>query len=145
MSGRETRIVIAGFGGQGVVVAGNILARGCVIEDKNVTGMVSYGAEMRGGTANATVIVSDEEISSPFVVRPDVAIILNQPSLDKFESQLGDGGLVVVNSSLTSRDVERDDLEMAPFDAKGGLGKMYQLFGAEMDKLINELNEELVA
>ena len=117
MSGRETKIVIAGFGGQGVVVAGNIIARGCVIEDKNVTGMVSYGAEMRGGTANATVIVSDGEIASPFVEHPDAAIILNQPSLDKFESRLAGGGLVVMNSSLTSRDVERSDLDVVKVEA----------------------------
>jgi len=124
MSGRETKIVIAGFGGQGVVVAGNILARGCVIEDKNVTGMVSYGAEMRGGTANATVIVSDEEIASPFVERPDAAIILNQPSLDKFESRLADGGLVVMNSSLTGRDVERSDLDVVKVEATDAANRL---------------------
>ncbi|MEE9366223.1 MAG: 2-oxoacid:acceptor oxidoreductase family protein, partial [Dehalococcoidales bacterium] len=67
MTNHETRIIIAGFGGQGVVVAGNIIARACVIEGKNVAGMISYGAEMRGGTANATVIISDGEIASPFV------------------------------------------------------------------------------
>ena len=117
MSGRETKIIIAGFGGQGVVVAGNIIARGCVIENKNVTGMVSYGAEMRGGTANATVIISDGEIASPFVEHPDAAIILNQPSLDKFESRLGEGGLVVMNSSLTIRDVERPDLDVVKVEA----------------------------
>ena len=81
MMNQEAKITIAGFGGQGVVVGGNIIARACVIENKNVIGMVSYGAEMRGGTANATVIVSDEEIASPFVDRPTHAIVLNQPGV----------------------------------------------------------------
>jgi 2-oxoglutarate ferredoxin oxidoreductase subunit gamma len=117
MSNHETKIIIAGFGGQGVVVAGNIIARACVIEDKNVCGMISYGAEMRGGTANATVVISDEEIASPFVDRPDVVIIMNQPSLDKFEDMIVSGGLAVMNTSLVDRDVRRDDLETAKIDA----------------------------
>ena len=96
MTDHETKIIIAGFGGQGVVVAGNIIARACVIEGKNVTGMVSYGAEMRGGTANATVVISDGEIASPFVERPDIAIIMNQPSLDKFEDLIVSSGLAVL-------------------------------------------------
>ena len=117
MSNHETKIIIAGFGGQGVVVEGNIIARACLIEDKNVCGMVSYGAEMRGGTANATVVISDEEIASPFVDRPDVVIIMNQPSLDKFEDMIISGGLAVMNTSLVDRDVRRDDLETAKIDA----------------------------
>ena len=101
---------MAGFGGQGIVVIGNIIARACVIEDKNVTGMVSYGAEMRGGTANATVVVSDQEIASPYVVHPTHAIILNHPSLDRFEPDIVEGGLVLLNASLMQRDIERKDL-----------------------------------
>ncbi|MBL7215816.1 MAG: 2-oxoacid:acceptor oxidoreductase family protein [Phycisphaerae bacterium] len=111
MDKQQAKIIMAGFGGQGIVVIGNILARGCVIEDKNVTGMVSYGAEMRGGTANATVVLSDEEIASPYVVHPTHAIILNHPSLDRFEPELVEGGLVLLNTSLMQRDVERKDLE----------------------------------
>ena len=117
MTSQETKILIAGFGGQGVVVAGNIIARACVIEDKNVTGMISYGAEMRGGTANATVIISDAEIVSPFVERPNIAIIMNQPSLDKFEPTIVSGGLAVLNTSLVDRDLKRDDLDAAKIDA----------------------------
>lgn len=108
----ELKIVIAGFGGQGVVLAGNLIARGCMIESRNVTGMVSYGVEMRGGTANSTVIVSDERIASPVVGRPGAAIILNQPSLDKFEPVIEDGGAVVINTSLVKRSVERNDLDV---------------------------------
>ena len=112
MQNNETRIVIAGFGGQGVVLTGNIIARACVKEDKFVTGMVSYGVEMRGGTANAGVIVSDEPIGSPFVIRPNLGIILNRPSLDKFEPRLVSGGTIILNSSMTERDIERDDLNV---------------------------------
>jgi 2-oxoglutarate ferredoxin oxidoreductase subunit gamma len=106
----ETKILIAGTGGQGVVVVGNILARSCVIEQKNVVGMVAYGAEMRGGTAYATVILSEEEIGSPFVDRPDMAIILNRPSLDKFEPDILPGGLALLNTSLTGSVLKRGDL-----------------------------------
>ncbi len=117
MTDHETKIIIAGFGGQGVVVAGNIIARACVIEGKNVAGMISYGAEMRGGTANATVVISDREIASPFVERPDIAIIMNQPSLDKFEEMIVSRGLAVLNTSLVDRDVQRQDLEVAEIEA----------------------------
>ncbi len=119
MTNHETRIIIAGFGGQGVVVAGNIIARACVIEGKNVTGMISYGAEMRGGTANATVIISDRELASPFVEKPDIAIIMNQPSLDKFEDMIVSGGLAVLNTSLVDRAVQRQDLDFVEIEASG--------------------------
>jgi len=112
MNNSETKIVIGGFGGQGVVLAGTILARAAMAEDRFVTQMVSYGAEMRGGTANSTVVISDSEIASPVIERPDVAIILNQPALDKFEERIVSGGLVVVNSSMVAREVQRDDLEV---------------------------------
>jgi len=119
LTDHETKIIIAGFGGQGVVVAGNIIARACVIEGKNVTGMVSYGAEMRGGTANATVVISNGEIASPFVERPDIAIIMNQPSLDKFEDLILSRGLAVLNTSLVDRNVQREDLDVAKIEASG--------------------------
>ena len=110
MDKQQAKIIIAGFGGQGIVVIGNLLARACVIEGINVTGMVSYGAEMRGGTANATVVISDEDIASPYVVHPTHAIILNHPSLDRFEPELVEGGLVLLNTSLMQREVDRKDL-----------------------------------
>ena len=117
MMAKEMKLVIAGFGGQGVVVAGNILARACMAEGKNITGMVSYGAEMRGGTANSTIVISDTWIASPIVEKPDVAIVLNQPSLDKFEERMAPKGLVVINSSMTEREVERVDLEVIKVNA----------------------------
>lgn len=106
----ETRIIIAGFGGQGAVAMGNVIARACMIEGKNLTGMVAYGPEMRGGTASATVVISDDEIACPFVETPDCAIILNQQSLDKFENDVVPGGLIVVNTSIARQPVKRTDL-----------------------------------
>ncbi len=110
MNNRSTNITIAGSGGQGIVVVGNLIARACVIEGKNVSGWVAYGAEMRGGTANATVVVSEEEIACPFVETPDMAIMLNQPSLERFESTIAAGGTVLLNTSTIQRPVQRDDL-----------------------------------
>jgi 2-oxoglutarate ferredoxin oxidoreductase subunit gamma len=106
----EYKIIIAGFGGQGIVLAGNLLARACIFEDKYVTGMVAYGAEMRGGTANATIIISDAEIASPVVETPDIGVFLNQPSLDRFENDLAPRSLVITNASLVDRKPARTDL-----------------------------------
>jgi 2-oxoglutarate ferredoxin oxidoreductase subunit gamma len=109
---KETRIVIAGFGGQGVVLAGNLLAQACVEEGKNVSMMVAYGAEMRGGTANSTVVISQGTIYSPVVVRPNIAVVLNTPSLEKFEPSVTAGGLIVANQSMMNRAVKRSDLKV---------------------------------
>lgn len=117
MTNQEKQIVIAGFGGQGIVVIGNIIARAAVIEDKHVSGMVCYGAEMRGGTANATVIVSDELIYNPVVTQPDIAIILNNPSLDRFEPQVKEGGCILVNTSMINRSPRRNDVNVIEVDA----------------------------
>lgn len=111
------KIIIAGFGGQGIVLIGNLIARACVIENKNVVGMVAYGAEMRGGTAYATVVVSNDEIGSPIVDHPNTAIILNQPSLDKFEPDIRPGGLILVNTSMAQRGLKRQDLHRIEIDA----------------------------
>jgi 2-oxoglutarate ferredoxin oxidoreductase subunit gamma len=106
----ETRIIIAGFGGQGAVALGNVIARACMIEGKNLTGMVAYGPEMRGGTASATVVISDDEIACPFVETPDCAIILNQQSLDKFEADIVPGGLILINTTIARQPAKRTDL-----------------------------------
>lgn len=92
--------IIAGFGGQGVMLMGNILAYAAMAEKKNVTYMPVYGVEMRGGTANCTVVISDTPIGSPIIQRPVSAIVMNLPSLDKFGPRVKAGGLLVVNSSL---------------------------------------------
>jgi len=107
----ETSIIIAGFGGQGVLFAGQLLTYAGMDAGRHVTWIPSYGPEMRGGTANCTVIISDETIGAPLVARPDVAIVLNQPSFDKYEPLVKPDGLLVVNSSVVSKESERTDIE----------------------------------
>jgi 2-oxoglutarate ferredoxin oxidoreductase subunit gamma len=107
----QTEIIFAGFGGQGALFAGQLLAFAALDAGKEVTWIPSYGPEMRGGTANCTVVVADEEIGSPLVRNPKAAIVMNLPSLDKYESKLAPGGVLVANSSLSNRGPERDDLE----------------------------------
>ncbi len=106
----QTEIVIAGFGGQGVLFAGQVLAYAAMDNGKEVTWIPSYGPEMRGGTANCTVIIADEEIGSPLVRNPKAFIAMNLPSLDKYESAVVKGGTLIVNSSLIERRVQREDL-----------------------------------
>ncbi len=106
----QTEIVIAGFGGQGVLFAGQVLAYAAMDSGKIVTWIPSYGPEMRGGTANCTVIIADEEIGSPLVRNPKAAIVLNLPSLDKYESVVVPGGVLVANSSLINRGPSRGDI-----------------------------------
>lgn len=107
----QTEIVIAGFGGQGVMFAGQVLAYAAMDNNKEVTWIPSYGPEMRGGTANCTVIVADEEIGSPLVLNPKAAIVLNLPSLDKYESLVAPGGVLIANSSLVNRQPVRTDFD----------------------------------
>lgn len=110
-------IVIAGFGGQGVLSMGKILAYSGLMEDKEVTWFPSYGPEQRGGTANVTVILSDKPISSPIVNEYDVAIILNQPSLAKFESQVKPGGILIYDPSGFQSPPTRNDIYIYKIDA----------------------------
>lgn len=115
----ETSVVIAGFGGQGVLFAGQLLAYAGMENGRFVTWIPSYGPEMRGGTAHCTVIISDRPIGAPTVTHPDIAIVFNQPSFDKYEPLVKPGGLLVVNSSLITTPAVRDDIELAlvPADA----------------------------
>ncbi|MFC1799349.1 2-oxoacid:acceptor oxidoreductase family protein [Candidatus Eisenbacteria bacterium] len=106
-----TKVIMAGFGGQGVVLMGTLLSYSAMVEGKHTTFFPSYGAEMRGGTANCSVVVSDDEIASPVVNRPDCIVAMNIASLEKFESRVKPGGTIFVNSSLIKRKVERDDVE----------------------------------
>ena len=105
-----TEIIFAGFGGQGVILAGKILTLAGMSEDKYVSHIPSYGAEMRGGTANCSVIVSDEEVASPVIEKPDVVVALNKPSMTKFEKWLKPGGLLIYNSSLIDIEPSRKDI-----------------------------------
>jgi len=104
--------VIAGFGGQGVLFAGKVLVYSGLYEGKDVTWFPSYGPEMRGGTANCTAIVSDEEIGSPQVLNPTTVIVMNQPSLDKYEDLVVENGYLVVNTSMVNRKSKRDDIHV---------------------------------
>lgn len=113
----QQEVIIAGFGGQGVLFAGQLLSYTALDEGKKVTWIPSYGPEMRGGTANCTVVVSDEEIGSPFVNNPTAVLAMNLPSLEKFESQVKAGGVLVVNSSMVNRGVERDDIKVVSIPA----------------------------
>lgn len=106
----QTEIVLSGFGGQGALFAGHILAMAALAEEKHVTWLPSYGPEMRGGTAHCTVIVADEPIGAPLVERPAIAIVLNKPSLTKYEPLVRRDGLLLVNSSLVAESPTRDDL-----------------------------------
>jgi 2-oxoglutarate ferredoxin oxidoreductase subunit gamma len=107
----QTEIIFAGFGGQGVLFAGQVLAFAAMDAGRDVTWMPSYGPEMRGGTANCTVVIADEEIGSTTVKYPKAAVVMNLPSLDKFESLVVPGGVLIVNSSLVNRNPTRTDIE----------------------------------
>jgi len=113
----EEKIVSAGFGGQGVLLIGKLLALAGMSEGKHVSWVPSYGPAMRGGTANCTVIVSDGEISSPLAPEPDSIIIMNKPSLEAFEPQLKKGGLLVMNSSLIDIKPSRSDITVVSIPA----------------------------
>ena len=105
-----TQILIAGFGGQGVLFAGKFLAYKGLIADKQVSWLPSYGPEMRGGTANCSVIISDEPVGSPIVGTPDVLVAMNLPSLKKYENDVVSGGIIIVDSALIAEKVARDDV-----------------------------------
>ena len=106
-----TQILIAGFGGQGVLFAGKFIAYKGLLEGKQVSWLPSYGPEMRGGTANCSVIISDDPVGSPIVSTPDVLVAMNLPSLDKYEETAAKGAKVFIDSTLISRKVERDDVD----------------------------------
>lgn len=113
----KKEIIIAGFGGQGVLSMGKIFAYAGLMEGKEVTWMPAYGPEQRGGTANVTVIVSDDKISSPILSQFDIAILLNQPSLDKFENKIKPGGTLIYDSFGISKEPKRTDIEIYRIDA----------------------------
>jgi 2-oxoglutarate ferredoxin oxidoreductase subunit gamma len=120
----KQEIIIAGFGGQGVLSMGKILAYSGLMEGMEVSWMPSYGPEQRGGTANVTVILSDKPISSPILNEYDVAIILNQPSLDKFEGKVKPGGILIYDSYGIKGDIRRTDINVYCVDAKDAATEM---------------------
>jgi 2-oxoglutarate ferredoxin oxidoreductase subunit gamma len=106
----QKEIIIAGFGGQGVLFGGQVLAYAAMDAGKEVTWIPSYGPEMRGGTANCTVIIADDEIGSPLVKNPPLAVALNLPSFDKYEETMAPGGTLIVNQSMVDRGAKRTDI-----------------------------------
>ena len=120
----KKEIIISGFGGQGVLSMGKILAYSGLMEDKEVTWMPAYGPEQRGGTANVTVIVSDEKISSPILSKFDIAIVLNQPSLEKFEPKLKPGGILIYDGYGILNPPTRKDITVYRIDAMDKAAEM---------------------
>ena len=120
----KKEIIISGFGGQGVLSMGKILAYSGLLEDKEVTWMPAYGREQRGGTANVTVIISDERISSPILSKFDIAIVLNQPSMDKFVSKVKPGGILIYDGFGIINPPERKDITVYRIDAMDKAAEM---------------------
>ena len=108
---KTTQILIAGFGGQGILFAGKFLAYKGLLEEKQVSWLPSYGPEMRGGTANCSIILSDDPVGSPIVSTPDALIAMNLPSYDKYEPTVAPGGKIFVDSTLIGRKANRDDVD----------------------------------
>jgi len=160
------RMIISGFGGQGVMLMGRLLAYAGMLEGKNVVWMPSYGPEMRGGTANCTVLISTKEIGSPIVSHPKTLIAMNQPSLDKFEPNVSENGLIILNDSLIEREVKRNDVNVVRIPAddiadklgnsraanmvvlgayvkRSGVVKMENIFKA-LEKALSGRNQDLI-
>ena len=151
--------VFAGFGGQGMLLIGKFLAMANMLDGKHVSWLPSYGPEMRGGTANCSVTISDDPVGSPLVDNCDVLIAENLPSLDKFEPTVKPGGLIVVNASIIDRKVQRDDVRVVYCDsnkiaeeAKNPKGANVAILGAMMgadegsvslDKMVDAIKIEL--
>ena len=136
------QFIFAGFGGQGMLLIGKFLAMASMLEGKHVSWLPSYGPEMRGGTANCSVNVSDEEVASPIVDQADVVIAMNLPSLDKFEKSVRPGGVLVINSSIIERKSVRDDITVVYCDAMkiaeevgNPMGANVAILGAMMAKV----------
>jgi len=160
------QFLFAGFGGQGILFSGKFLAYEALLQGREVSWMPSYGPEMRGGTADCGVIISDKPIGSPIIISPDVLIAMNLPSLDKFEPRTAAGGKIFLDSSLISRKVERTDVDvyyipatrMASDDNLEGLANMIILgnvirhtgvmepenFGRAMKKIVSERRQDML-
>lgn len=109
---KDINAIFAGFGGQGVLFAGKVMAYVGLLENKEISWLPSYGPEMRGGTANCSVCISDDEIGAPIVTEPNVLVAMNLPSLDKFIGEVEPGGTVIIDNSLITKKVDRDDVNV---------------------------------
>ena len=113
----DLNVLFAGFGGQGILFAGKVIATAGLIENRELSWLPSYGPEMRGGTASCSVCISDKAIGSPLVVNPDVLVVMNLPSLEKFENDVVPGGLIIIDSSIVHKKVARTDVNVVYVDA----------------------------
>ena len=125
-------VIMAGFGGQGILLIGKMLAYAGMHEGKEVSWLPSYGPEMRGGTCNCTVVISDRPVGSPVIQSPRAVVAMNKPSLDKFESHVRPGGLLLINSSLIDRSSERDDVTVLEVPANEIANELGNPRGANM-------------
>ena len=155
----SVQYLLAGFGGQGILFAGKFLAYKGLMEDQQVSWLPSYGPEMRGGTANCSVIVSDTPVGSPIVSKPDVLMAMNLPSLDKYEGTVAAGGKIFVDSTLIERKVEREDVEAyyvpaTRLAAENGMptlanmilvGKMLQVLGSDGDESVELTLKKIIS
>ena len=139
------QFIFAGFGGQGMLLIGKFVAMAAMLDGKHVSWLPSYGPEMRGGTANCSVIVSDKDVASPLVDKADVIVAMNLPSLDKFEEHVKPGGLLVINSSIIERKSTRDDITVVYCDANriaeavgNPKGANVAILGAMLEKELGE-------
>ena len=143
--------LIAGFGGQGLLFAGKFLVNKGMMEGKEVSWLPSYGPEMRGGTANCSVIVSDEPVGSPIVSKPNILMVMNLPSLDKYENDVKAGGKIFVDSSLIGRKVNRTDVDVYYVPAtqlasdNGLTGLANMILVGKMMKELGEFDDAMVA
>jgi len=128
----QSDVVMAGFGGQGILLIGKMLAYAGMHEGKEVSWLPSYGPEMRGGTCNCTVVVSDKPVGSPVIRSPRAVVAMNLPSLEKFEPDVRSGGLLLINSSLIDRGAERDDLTVIEVPANEMATELGNPRGANM-------------
>ena len=125
-------VIMAGFGGQGILLIGKMLAYAGMHEGMEVSWLPSYGPEMRGGTANCTVVISDKPVGSPVIRSPRAVVAMNLPSLEKFEPDVREGGLLLINSSLINRGAERDDLTVIEIPANEVASELGNPRGANM-------------
>jgi len=142
MSKPPLNMLLAGFGGQGILFAGKLIAYAGLIEGRELSWLPSYGPEMRGGTANCSVCLSDEPIGSPLVLEPDVLVAMNQPSLDKFAGAVVPGGKIILDSTMISRLPERDDVAVYPVPATQ-LAEEHGLKGLASVILVGKLLREI--
>jgi len=118
------KIIMAGFGGQGIILSGLLLAQAALLEGNEVTHYPAYGAEMRGGTCNCSVVISDKEIASPIVNKPDILLVFNQPSKIKFEPMCSSGAKILINKSLINEEAKRNDINPFYIDATNTADKL---------------------